>query len=37
MTITVEIGPEFEAEFARQAAARGVGIDVYAANLLKKA
>jgi hypothetical protein len=37
MTITIEIGLELEAELARQAAARGVGIDAYAANLLGEA
>jgi hypothetical protein len=37
MTITLEIGPELEAELARQAAARGIGIDAYAAGLLKEA
>jgi hypothetical protein len=37
MTITIEIGLELEAELARQAAAHGVGIDAYAANLLGEA
>jgi hypothetical protein len=37
MTITIEIGLELEAELARQAAAHGVGIDAYAANLLEEA
>jgi len=37
MTITLEIGPELEAELSRQAAARGVAIDAYAAGLLKEA
>jgi hypothetical protein len=37
MTITIEIGPELEAELTRQAAAHGVGVDAYAANLLGEA
>jgi hypothetical protein len=37
MTITIEIGLELETELARQAAAHGVGIDAYAANLLGEA
>lgn len=37
MTITLEIGPELEAGLARQAAARGIGIDAYATGLLKEA
>jgi hypothetical protein len=37
MTITLEIGPEIEAELARLAAARGMGIDAYAAGLLEEA
>lgn len=37
MTITLDIGPELGAELARQAADRGVGIDVYAASLLQEA
>jgi hypothetical protein len=36
MTITIEIGLELEAELARQAAAHGMGIDAYAANLLEE-
>ena len=35
MTITIDVTPELEAELARQAAARGVGIDAYAASLLR--
>jgi len=37
MTITLEIRPEIEAELARQAAAHGLGVDVYAATLLEEA
>jgi hypothetical protein len=37
MTITLEIGPELEAEILRQAAAQGMGIDAYAATLLGEA
>lgn len=37
MTITLNIKPELEAELARQAAKRGVGIDAYAAKLLEDA
>ena len=37
MTITLEIGQELEAALARQAAAHGMGIDEYAASLLKEA
>lgn len=37
MTITIEIGLELQAELARQAAARGVGIGAYAASLLEEA
>ena len=37
MTITIEIGFELEAELARQAAVRGMGIDTYAASLLGEA
>jgi hypothetical protein len=37
MTITVDVTPELKAELARQAAARGVGIDAYAASLLQEA
>jgi hypothetical protein len=37
MTITLDIKPETEAELARQAASRGLGIGVYAATLLEEA
>jgi len=37
MTITVDVRPEVQAELARQAAAHGIGIDVYAAGLLEEA
>jgi hypothetical protein len=37
MTITIEIAAELQAELARQAAMQGVGIDAYAAALLKDA
>jgi hypothetical protein len=37
MTITLEISPETQAELARQAAERGVGVDACAAGLLEKA
>jgi hypothetical protein len=37
MTITLEVKPEIEAALARQAAANGVGIGVYAASLLEEA
>jgi 3-deoxy-D-manno-octulosonic acid (KDO) 8-phosphate synthase len=37
MTLTIEIRPEIEAELARQAAAHGVEIGVYAARLLEEA
>lgn len=37
MTITVEIKPEFEAELASQAAARGMDVPAYAAVLLEQA
>jgi hypothetical protein len=37
MTIRLDIGPELEAELARQAAIRGVAIDAYAASLLAEA
>ncbi|MGA3016878.1 MAG: hypothetical protein ABSF62_07140 [Bryobacteraceae bacterium] len=37
MTITLEIGPELQAELVRRAAAQGVGIDAYATSLLKQA
>ncbi len=37
MTITIELAPELQEELARQAATRGVGIDSYAASLIKDA
>jgi hypothetical protein len=37
MTLTIDIKPKLQAEFARQAAAQGVGIDAYAARLLEEA
>jgi hypothetical protein len=37
MTITIEIKPEFEAELAAQAAARGMDVSTYAASLLEQA
>lgn len=37
MTITLHIRPEVEAELTRQAAANGLEIEVYAANLLEEA
>jgi hypothetical protein len=37
VTITLEIGLEFQAELARQAAVHGMGIDAYAASLLEEA
>jgi hypothetical protein len=37
VTITIELAPELEAELARQAASQGIGIDAYAAGLLKDA
>jgi hypothetical protein len=37
MTITLELAPELQAELARQAATRGVKVDVYAASLLEDA
>ena len=37
MTITVVIKPEFEAELAAQAAARGMDVGTYAASLLEQA
>jgi hypothetical protein len=37
MTITVEIGPEVQAELARQAASHGRAIEAYAATLLEEA
>jgi len=37
MTIKIELAPELRAELTRQAATRGVKIDVYAARLLEDA
>lgn len=37
MTITLEIAPELQAELARQAANRGVGLDAYATSLIESA
>jgi hypothetical protein len=37
MTITVDIKPEVEAELAAQAAARGMGVQAYAALVLEQA
>jgi hypothetical protein len=37
MTITVDIAPEVQAELARQAAARGRGVEAYVASLLEEA
>jgi hypothetical protein len=37
MTITVDNSPEVQAELARQAAAPGLGVGVYAASLLEEA
>ena len=37
MTITVDIRPEVHAEFTRQAALRGIEVEVYAASLLEEA
>ena len=37
MTITIELAPALQAELARQAATRGVGIDLYAASLIEDA
>ena len=37
MTITIDLAPELQAELARQAATRGVGIDAYAASLIEDA
>ena len=37
MTITLDIRPEIDAVLARQAAAHGLGIGEYAANLLEQA
>jgi len=37
MSITIELAPELQAELARQAAKRGVGVDAYAASLIENA
>ncbi|MGO9258384.1 MAG: hypothetical protein ACLQU1_19020 [Bryobacteraceae bacterium] len=37
MTITLDITPEVQAELARQAAAQGRALEVYAARLLEEA
>ena len=37
MTIRLDLAPEIQAEFARQAAALGVGVDEYAASLIESA
>ena len=37
MTITVDIGPEVEAELTRRAAANGSLVEAYAASLLEEA
>jgi hypothetical protein len=37
MTLTIEIKPEIEAELAAQAAARGMDVRAYAAQLLETA
>jgi hypothetical protein len=37
MTITIDLAPELQAELVRQAEARGVGIDAYAASLIEDA
>jgi len=37
VTITLEIKPELQAELARRADARGMGVDAYAASLLEEA
>jgi hypothetical protein len=37
MTISVDIGPEIQAELARQAAAHGRALEAYAAFLLEEA
>jgi hypothetical protein len=37
MTLTVDIKPESQAELARQAAAQGIGVELYAAHLLEQA
>ena len=37
MTLTVDLRPEVRAELVRQAAARGTGVEAYAATLLEVA
>ena len=37
MTITLDIGPELQAELARQAATHGVGLVAYATSLIESA
>jgi hypothetical protein len=37
MTIILDIKPELQDELARQAAARGLGLNTYAASLLEEA
>jgi hypothetical protein len=37
MTIMVDVRPDVEAQLARRAAARGLGIGAYAASLLEEA
>ena len=37
ITIMIDLAPELQAELARQAAARGVAIDAYAASLIEDA
>jgi hypothetical protein len=37
MTLTVDITPQSQAELARQAAAEGIGVELYAAHLLEQA
>jgi hypothetical protein len=37
MTITIDIAPELQAELARQAATRGVGVHAYTASLIERA
>ena len=37
MTITIDLTPELQAELARQAATRGVGLDAYATSLIESA
>jgi hypothetical protein len=37
MTITVDISPEVEAELTRKAAARGIDVPAYVADLLEQA